>query len=342
MNLSDLLNADMTTLARLARGGFAWWVRELEELLPAGLVKSRSLSAWHRYEGGQIIAASRRGVDTLVIPEALCLVRTLTLPRMAESDLAALITLDADRIMPVPADSIVLGIRTLGPVEPGLAAAGGEAGADMLRVQVGALPIARARAIAEALGEAGLAPAHVGPLAADGERLDFDLAPAMRTTGLLPPRPAVARFWWSVVAVLVLVNIGTAVLRDQQRVDRLQALVDAQAPALMAVRRIEDRIMGNARQVQSLNQRRAAHQPLRIMATVGGALPDNAWIQRFEWDGRQARLSGYAAPGVNVVSALKASGLFASVRASRSEAVAETETGRPFDLVLVPRAETAP
>ena len=170
MNLSDLLNADMTTLARLARGGFAWWVRELEELLPAGLVKSRSLAAWHRYEGGQIIAASRRGVDTLVIPEALCLVRTLTLPRMAESDLAALITLDADRIMPVPADSIVLGIRTLGPVEPGLAAAGGEAGADMLRVQVGALPIARARAIAEALGEAGLAPAHVGPLAADGER----------------------------------------------------------------------------------------------------------------------------------------------------------------------------
>jgi hypothetical protein len=75
------------------------------------------------------------------------------------------------------------------------------------------------------------------------------------------------------------------------------------------------------------------------MAMVGGALPDKAWVQRFEWDGKSLHLSGYAAPGVKVVAALKATGLFASVRASRAEAVAETGTGRPFDLVLTPRAE---
>jgi Tfp pilus assembly protein PilN len=252
---------------------------------------------------------------------------------MSQTDLAALIALDADRIMPVPADSVVIGIRTLGPADE----AG--SGADMLRVQVGALPIVRAREIAEAAQAAGVTPAQVGPLDASGERLDFDLAPAMRKAGLLPPRPAVARFWWAVVGVLLLVNVGTAVLRDQQQVDRLQALVDAQTPALTAVRRIEDRVMGNARVVQSLNARRASHQPLRLMAMVGGALPEKAWVQRFEWDGKSLRLAGYAAPGVNVVSVLKASGLFASVRASRSEAVAETETGRPFDLVLTPRAE---
>lgn len=333
MNLSELLNSDMTTLARLARGGFDWWVGELEGLLPAGLVRGRSLTAWHRYELGAVTAASRAGVEALVIPGELCLVRTLTLPRMSQTDLAALIALDADRIMPVPADSVVIGIRTLGPADE----AG--SGADMLRVQVGALPIVRAREIAEAAQAAGVTPAQVGPLDAAGERLDFDLAPAMRKAGLLPPRPAVARFWWAVVAVLLLVNIGTAVLRDQQQVDRLQALVDSQAPALTAVRRIEDRVMGNARVVQALNARRASHQPLRLMATVGGALPEKAWVQRFEWDGKSLRLTGYAAPGINVVSVLKASGLFASVRASRSEAVAETETGRPFDLVLTPRVE---
>lgn len=332
MNLSELLNSDMTTLARMARSGFDWWVGELEGLLPAGLVRGRSLTAWHRYEQGEVIAASRAGVDTLVIPRALCLVRTLTLPRLPQADLAALIALDADRIMPVPADSIVIGIRTLGPAD--------ESGStDMVRLAVGALPIARAREIAEAARAAGVVPSRVGPLDAGGERLDFDLAPAMRQNGLLPPRPAVARFWWGVVAVLVLVNLGTAVLRDRQQVERLQALVDAQAPALTAVRRIEDRVLGNAAKVNALNARRDAHQPLRLMATVGGALPENAWVQRFEWDGRTLRLTGYAAPGVNVVSVLKASGLFGSVRASRSEAVAETETGRPFDLVLTPRAE---
>jgi len=324
VNLSELLSSDMTTLARAARGGFDWWVSELEELLPASLIKGRNLVAWHRYENGAVVAASKPAVDTVVIPRELCLVRTLTLPRMPEADLRALIALDADRIMPVQADSIVLGTRTLGP----------GAMPETLAVHVGALPIAQARAIAEAITEAGLTPAHVGPLDAAGERLDFDLAPALRQAGLLPQRPAVARFWWAAVAVLVLANLGTAVLRDQQQVDRLQALVDTQAPALTAVRRIDDRLLGNAGQVNTLNQRREAHQPLRLMAKVGGALPPKAWVQRFEWDGKQLRLSGYAAPGVNVVSVLKASGLFAGVRASRSEAVAETETGRPFDLVL--------
>ncbi len=333
MTLSELLDTDMTTLARMARSGFDWWIRELEDLLPAGLVRSRNLTAWHRYEHGAIIAASRAGADALVIPGELCLVRTITLPRLPPADIAAMITLDADRIMPVPADSVVIGIRTLGPAED----AGG--GTEMLRVQVGALPIVRAREIAAAAREAGVAPAQVGPLDAAGERLDFDLAPAMRVAGLLPPYPAVARLWWAVVAVLVLVNVGTAVLRDQQQVARLQALVDAQAPALMAVRRIEDRVIGNARLVSALNTRRAAHQPLRLMAKVGAALPQRAWVQRFEWDGKSLRLSGYAAPRVNVVAALKASGLFASVRASRSDTVTESGTGWPFDLVLIPRAE---
>ena len=338
MTLTELLNTDMTTLARMARQGFDWWVGELESMAPAGLLRSRRLSAWHRYEQGSVIPASRAGTDTLVIPPELCLVRTLTLPRLPQADLAALIALDADRIMPVPADSIVIGIRTLGPVEAGAVDAGGP---NMVRVQVGALPIARARAIADAAREAGVAPAHVGPLDETGQQLDFDLGPALRKAGIMPPRPAAARFWWTVVGVLLLINIGTAVLRDSRQVERLQTLVDAQAPALGVVRRIEDRVIGNARLVRALNARREAQQPLRLMATVGGVLPDKAWIQRFEWDGKSARLTGYAAPGVNVVSALKASGLFASVRASRAEAVAALETGRPFDLVLTPRAEGA-
>lgn len=336
MTLSDLLNADMTTLARMARSGFDWWVRELEGLLPAGLVRSRSLSAWHRYEQGAVIAASRAGVDTLVIPHELCLVRTLTLPRLPQADLAALIALDADRIMPVPADSIVMGLRDLGATED----PGGAAG--MIQVQVGALPLVRAREIAEAALAAGIAPVRIGPLDAAGVELLFDLAPAMREAGLLPARPAAARFWWGVVALLVLVNIGTAVLRDEQQVARLEALVDGQAPALGVVRRIEDRVIGNTRAVQALNGKRAASQPLRLMAMIGSVLPDRAWIQRLEWDGRTLHLSGYAAPGVNVVPALKASGLFASVRASRAEAAVESEGGRPFELVLTPREERMP
>ncbi len=347
MTLADLLNSDMTTIARLARRGFDWWVRELaelipESLLPAGMIRRRHLAAWHRYEGGEVIPASTRGVDTVVIPRALCLARTLTLPRLPEADLRALIMLDADRIMPVPADSIVLGIRIAGPASAPDAQRDAVGVPNTVSVQVGALPLAEARRITDALAAAGLAPAHIGPLDAEGQRLDVDFAPALRKAGLLAPRPAVARFWWAVVAVLVLIINGTAILRDRQQVERLQALVDAQAPALNVVRRIEDRLQGNARQVTALDQRRAGQQPLRLMAKLGGALPPQAWVQRFEWDGKQLRLSGYAARGVNVVSALKASGAFTGVRANRAETASETETGRPFNLVVSTAEGKAP
>lgn len=322
MNLSDLLNSDMTTLSRYARQGFDWWVGELSSLLPAGLLGGRELAAWHRYERGEVLVASQRGADTLVIPRDLCLVRSLTLPRMSEADARAMIALDLDRIMPVAPDSIVTGSRIAGPgAQP-----------DTVEVRVGALPLARAREIAAAALAAGAVPAHLGPLDETGRRLEFDLAPALRSVGLLPPRPRVARAWWIAVAILALVNIGLAVLRDQQQVDRLQALVDQQSGALTAVRRIEDRLRGNAAVIEALNRRREEHQPLRVLAAVEAALPDKAWVQRLEWNAGRLRLTGYAAQGVNVVAALKTSGRFANVRAARAEVLSENQNGKPFDL----------
>lgn len=322
MNLSELLNSDMTTLSRLARQGLDWWLRELSALLPAGMVAGRRLAAFHRLgTDDTIIAATTRGVDTLVIAREACLVRNLALPAMAEADLAAMVELDADRLLPLAAQALIINVRRGQPTDDGT----------RVHVVVGALARARAERIAAALAAAGIAPRHVGPLDEQGERLAFDLAPAMRRAGLLPARPPVLRFWWSVVAVLVLVNVGVAILRDQRQVARVQELVDAQAPALNAVRRIEDRLRANAGSIGALRARRERQQPLRTLARLGAALPAQSWVQRLEWDGTQIRVSGYAADGVNAVSAVKQSGAFTQVRASRSEALAETASGRPFD-----------
>ena len=328
MNLTELLNSDMTTIGRQLRQGFDWWRGEMASMLPPALVGgTHRLTAFHRLDrDGSVIAATTRGVDTLVIEREGCLLRTLAMPKMGERDLSAMIALDADRIMPVTADQIVIGLRIEGP---------GQA-PDTLDVCVGALPRARAQAIAEALRAATLAPRHIGPLDESGETLAFDLAPAMREAGLLPQRPPVARFWWAAVGLLALVNVGICVLRDQQQVQHLQDLVDSQSPALTVVRKVEDRLRDNARRVSALDHKRHDQQPLRVMAALGMAMPAKAWISRLEWNDKLVRLSGYAADGVNVVSALKTSPAFTNVRASRAEAMAQTNTGKPFDLTAVP------
>ncbi len=324
MNLKDILNADMTTLSRWWHQGFDWWIGEIRALLPGSLLgSSGKLQAFHRLgPDGQIIAATDRSADTLIIPPDMCFVRHLRLPPMREADLLSLVTLDTDRIMPIAAHEIVLGAQRVGAT-----AADG-----LVDVVVGGLPLVRARAIAQALEAAQLAPAHIGPLAQDdGNSLAFDLAAGMRQAGLLPVRPQVARFWWIAAAALLLANLGIATLRDQQQVNHLQDLVDAQSTALGAVRRIEARLQENTASIDRLRARRAKQQPQRLLVTLNTVLPERCWAQRLEWDGARVRVAGYCAQDVNPVRAVKASGAFASVRASRAEALAQTFSGTPFD-----------
>lgn len=323
MNLTELLNSDMTTLTRAAQQGFEWWLRELRGLVPARLGGvGRPLAAFHRLgPADEVIAASAGTADTLVIPEDICLVRHIALPAMREADLRALVELDADRILPVAASALVIGVRPGGP---------SALHADQIDVAVGALPLARAQRIAHHLADAGIAPRRIGPLDASGEHLAFDLAPAMRAAGLLPQRPPVARFWWIVVGVLIAVNLIVAVVRDQQQVNEAQAIVDAQAPALGAVRRIEATLARNATLITTLRTRREHQQPLRVLARLGGALPAKSWVQRVEFDADRLQVTGYAARDVNPIAAIKASGAFSGVRAGRADALGETATGKAF------------
>lgn len=324
MNLSDLLNADMQTLGRLGRQGFDWWLAQLRDMLPAAFAPgSKRLAAFHRLGADNaIIAASTPGTDTLVIPGEACLVRHLVLPRMSDGDLRGAVELDLDRIMPVAPDSIIFGLRNCGPsVREG-----------MIDVVVGALPLQQAQNIAARLAETGITPRHIGPLGDGGERLAFDLAPAMRQAGLLPAQRPVALVWWGAVALLLACNLGFSILRDGQEIARIQGLIDAQAPALMTVQKVESRLRGNAALVNGVRARREHQQPLRILAEVQRLLPGDAWVQRFEWDGTQMRLSGFAPNSTAIVTALKSSSGFSAVRASRAEVMAETVTGKPFDL----------
>jgi Tfp pilus assembly protein PilN len=324
LNIAELLSVDMKTVMRWLRSGFHWWLDEMAAMLPAMFDPRRKrLVEYSRYEAdGTIDAARGKAGATIIIPKNYCHFRHLQMPRMSSTDIRSMVELDIERIMPLTADSIVFDLIIGKP----------DADGKMLPVDIAALPLSLARDVAATADQLGLTLRRVGSMDADEHHLEFDFAPAMRAAGILPSRPNAAGRWWTAVALLVLCNIGTLVLRDQQRVNQLEELAAAQSIGLNAVKRVENRLRENANLLKSLEHRRESQQPARLLSTLGKTLPAQAWIERLSWEGGELRLSGYAAKEVDVVAAFKAAPGLTRVRASQAETMADTRAGKPFDI----------
>src|SRR3546814_6041057 len=89
---------------------------------------------------------------------------------------------------------------------------------------------------------------------------------------------------------------------------------------------------------ENLVQRRSSSDPLRVLGAVSRTLPEGAWVQRLEWNGKTVRLKGFKKDGVDVVAALRRSPILANVRDSSSDTAAQTATGQPFDVAKIGRA----
>jgi len=324
VNIAELMNVDMRTIMRGLQSGLHWWLDEMLAMLPAIFDPRRKRLGVHsRYDrDGKIHPAQGSGGETLVIPQDYCLLRTLQLPRMSVGDIRSMVALDIERIMPLTADRIIFDLAVRKP----------DADGKTVWVDIAALPLALARDIAVAADQFGITLRRVGSMDTEDHHLAFDFAPAMRDAGILPPRPNVKGRWWAAAALLVLCNIGILVLRDQQRVEQLDQLVAAQSIGLNSVRRVENRLRDNADLLASLKSRRERQQPARFFNMLSNILPAQAWIERLSWDGKELRLSGYAANDVDVVAEFKTAPGLARVRASHAETMADTRAGKPFDI----------
>lgn len=330
MTLSDILNADMATLARWLRAGWDWWLAELRGLVPARL--SDRLGA-----GDQIVARPqpggrfevlargvvlpperRKGVSaTLAVAPRDCLIRELRLPALARADLERLVTLDADRLMPFPPGEAVVA------VEPGAREADGRQ-----RVTIAALPRPLAAALLDAAAAARIEVRRFGVAGAGGVRFDF--LPALRQgrhSGLRP-----AQRWWAMVGLLFALNLAVLVVRDVRATRALEELVAANGERAATARQLRARVMAeDARRQAQVAQRRAT-DPLPLLAALTRALPDGAWVQRLGWDGAQLRLAGFKRAEVDVVAAMRRVPGLGQVRSSGADIAARQEQGEPFDV----------
>jgi hypothetical protein len=335
MMLNQLLNADMATIGRAIRAGLRWWVDELRTLLPAGIGAAREPALLVDPVGRLAPLGGRAAWDDkmptraqIVVPASTALLRAIELPAMSRRDLVAMITLDIERYLPLPAGSALIDAAIVGQAKPG----------GMIDVEIAALPNTVASEAIERFRTAGILPTQLR-LAADGvPDARFDFLPAARAGGLVEPTHGAAAIWWALVGFLFVLNFAILVWRDEANVERMQTMVDAQSPAVQIARRVTRDMHQTDLIAHRAVDRRASHDVLGDLAVVSRAVPDGAWIQHYAWDGTLLRLSGYRAPDSDVAAALRREPRFASVKSAQTEALAEIGSGEPFDLTITEKA----
>lgn len=332
MSARPLLDADMRTIGQWLLQGWHWWVDELRGLVPLRwrraqlrgvprlLVRGRMLQP---EPGRRASPVSKAGMRVaLVVSPADCLCRVVTRPAVGERDLLRMIAFEADSLLPLPAEAMLIAARIAGPAD--------EQG--QLRIEVAGLPIDRARAMLELAATTRLVPVAVIVEEAASRAEPLDFAPALRRAGLLPPQRSAAPWLWALVVLLMGLTIGFAIARDVARVTQLDRIVAEQQPAVSIAQAIARRSEQDRRLVQRTLALRRQREPLRLIAAVHAALPDGAWLQRLAWDGETIRLIGYRPEGADVATALRQSGRFAKVHAMEEDTQAALPTGQPFDL----------
>jgi hypothetical protein len=333
MTPGDLLNADMATVGRALRAAIEAWREELAALLPRGGFGSGGGAEGpalfvedgraRLVRGGAFqdegTGPSPAGLPVLV-PATSGLVRTIELPRLGRADLVRLLDLEGERYFPMPAGAALYAV---GP---------SEVEGDRMRVAIAAMPLALAEPLAP------LAPAAVR--LADAARMPdprFDFAPAMRARGLLGPVSTARRDWWLIVLFLIALNLALLVWRDAAEVDRLRALVDEQRPAAAVAQRIVHQMRAADRMTRAAAVRRRDTDAIALLADISRAVPDGAWVQRYAYEGRALRLTGYRLPDADVAGALRRLPRVASVKSAQADEAAGQGLGQPFDLVVALR-----
>ncbi len=258
----------------------------------------------------------------ILVPNELCLSRVITRPRLSESDLKRMVTLEADTLLPIPAGSAVVAGRALRGTDD----------LGKIQIEIAGLPLEEARGIAVAIQAQGIVPIAVIRSATVSEQAPLDFVTSMRDAGLLSQRQSATPFLWALVGLLILLNVAAWIWRDQSRLARFEQIVSEQQPAVTIAQTIVRRGEQDRRLISRSLSLRRSQDPLRVMANVGSVLPVGAWLQRYVWDGASVRLVGYRPAKTDVATALRRSGHFTEVRTTSDETQAAIPAGEPFDV----------
>ncbi len=288
-----------------------WWLQQMAAVLPRGLLGGT------RYQDAVVVRATaaglsaslrRRGSETLLgplepggsvlrrlrgrplvvaLPAAALLQQSATLPLAAERDLQAVLGHEMDRLTPFAAADLYWTWR----VESRDRTAG------RLAVRLLLVPKLAVSASLQRLAAAGLRPSAIevpaGPVL---EHLPLEHAAGRRS--------AVAA--WACAALAVAL-VAIPIIRQERAIARLEDRVQALRPQVAAVDALRRQISASSSGANLLAAEAArVGSPLRALAAVTDALPDDTYLTAFAMRERKLSLSGRSAAAARLIGEMSA------------------------------------
>ncbi len=300
----------------MLRDILTWWLQQMVALLPGHLLgdpRYRDAVVVRMQGAGLVASLRRRGVETalgplepggavvrrlrarrpgpvvVALPAAALLQQSATLPLAAERDLQAVLGHEMDRLTPFAAADLYWAWRIENRDRAG--------GRLLLRLLL--VPKLAVAAGLAALEAAGLRAAAIEvPAGATIEHLP------LRQPGT-PQRSGAVAGW--VCAALAVALVAVPVIRQEQALSAAEGKVEALRPQVATVDALRRRLAANESGANLFIAEAArVGSPLRALAALTTALPDDTYLTSFAMKDRKLSLSGRSAGAASLIAALSA------------------------------------
>jgi general secretion pathway protein L len=334
VNFKDLLSTDHKAIAQWLMHAFRWWMDELMTMVPPRwrdrLMRRASVAAevtesgviYRDEETGEALPEKPRGSVKLLMPASHVLMREVDLPVLPASDLKRIIALDIDRLTPFRAEQVLFDTEVISRDD--------EKGRQKLLM--GVVPRTAAQAILERARSFALHPAAMGVAQAGGRTARLNFLPGLRESHGGSGARRRATYFWIAAAVLLAFNLFMLNYRDISATNQLRESAESQQGPVTVAMRLRDKVQKEAARRADLLKQQKQNAPLPILEAVTQAVPDGAWVERFEWNGRTVHIRGFRKDSSNMLAKLEGSPLLHNARSQSSDPRAEMAGGGSFDL----------
>jgi hypothetical protein len=160
----------------------------------------------------------------------------------------------------------------------------------------------------------------------------FDFLAAMRESEGGNAAQRRALYWWAGVAALLIFNFALLTWRDASSLAELRQAVESQGAPVAVAMRTRDRVGREAMRRAQLLDAQATLSALPVLDAVTAAMPQDAWVRRFEWNGRSVHIIGARKTSADILARLEASPYLRNAKSLSSDGRPDAQGYQAFEM----------